>query len=46
VLFRAVEYCKWLEEGYEALRHEVESEDYGRLWKRGSGIPVPGGGKQ
>lgn len=24
VLFRAVEYCKWLEEGCEALRREVE----------------------
>lgn len=24
VLFRAVEYCKWLEEGCETLRREVE----------------------
>lgn len=24
VLFRAVEYCKWLEEGCEALRREVD----------------------
>ncbi|KIJ26231.1 hypothetical protein M422DRAFT_91001, partial [Sphaerobolus stellatus SS14] len=24
VLFRAVEYCRWLEEGVEALRVEVE----------------------
>jgi hypothetical protein len=23
VLFRAVEYCRWLEEGIEALRDEV-----------------------
>jgi hypothetical protein len=24
VLFRAVEYCKWIEEGCESLRREVE----------------------
>ncbi|EEB89323.1 hypothetical protein MPER_12591 [Moniliophthora perniciosa FA553] len=41
VLFRAVEYCRWLEEGKEALKKEVERLEREAGIRRNSPYPHP-----